>query len=219
MDTESIFYRRTLPHWQPPGASIFITWRLQGSLPRTVIARLRIERERLDKEPRRPNESAFDRNIRHNKIIFKIADEYVDHAEHGPLWLKDQRLAALMTDTLFHFNGQRYDLLAFAVMVNHVHVHLTPLEIAGRFVPLRQITQGLKGYVAREANLLLGRTGQRFWQIESYDHWSRSTAETKRIIAYIENNPVKAGLVVKPEDWRWSSAWEREFGRLKGQEL
>ncbi len=69
MDTESIFYRRTLPHWQPPGASIFITWRLQGSLPRTVIARLRIERERLDKEPRRPNESAFDRNIRHNKII------------------------------------------------------------------------------------------------------------------------------------------------------
>ncbi len=162
MDAESIFYRRTLPHWQPPGASIFITWRLQGSLPRIVITRLRTERERLDKKPRRPNESAFDRNIRHNKIIFKIA---------------------------------------------------------GRFVPLRQITQGLKGYVAREANLLLGRTGQRFWQIESYDHWSRSIAETKRIIAYIENNPAKAGLVAKPEDWRWSSAWEREFGRLKGQEL
>ena len=55
--------------------------------------------------------------------------------------------------------------------------------------------QGLKGYTAREANRLLGRTGQPFWQGESYDHWVRDETEFIRIIAYIENNPVKAGLV------------------------
>jgi len=68
----------------------------------------------------------------------------------------------------------------------------------------------LKGYTAREANRILGRTGQHFWQEESFDHWSRDEDEFFRIIAYIENNPVKAGLVTRPEDWQWSSAAERK---------
>ena len=85
------------------------------------------------------------------------------------------------------------------------------------YVPIRRITQGLKGYTAREANRLLGRTGQPFWQGESYDHWVRDETEFIRIIAYIENNPVKAGLVARSEDRRWSSAWERRWGRLVGQ--
>jgi putative DNA methylase len=75
---------------------------------------------------------------------------------------------------------------------------------------LSQITRSLKGSTAREANKLLDRTGQPFWQDESYDHWARDDDEFSRIIAYIENNPVKAGLVLKPEDWQWSSAAERK---------
>ncbi|HEU4389053.1 MAG TPA: hypothetical protein VFV34_14730, partial [Blastocatellia bacterium] len=70
-------------------------------------------------------------------------------------------------------------------------------------------TQRLKGYTAREANRILKRTGLPFWQRESFDHWPRSDAEFVRIIAYIENNPVKSGLCKKPEDWRWSSARQR----------
>ena len=219
MDDVETFYRRTLPHWQPPGASIFVTWRLHGSLPHEVIERLRAERALLAHEPRRADEPLHDRQIRHDKLLFKVTDEYLDRAAYGPLWLKDERIAALMVDTLFFFNGNRYDLLSFAVMANHVHVLLTPLTINGQFVPLRKITQGLKGYVSREANLILHCTGQRFWQIESYDHWARNAAEIMRIAAYIENNPVKAGYVARPEDWRWSSAWEREYGRLKDQVL
>jgi len=56
----------------------------------------------------------------------------------------------------------------------------------------------------------LGLTGQPFWQIESFDHWARNQIEFQRIVSYIENNPVKAGLVLSPQDWRWSSAWERQ---------
>ena len=66
--------------------------------------------------------------------------------------------------------------------------------------------QTLKGYTAREANRLLGRTGQPFWQAETYDHTVRDDRESDRIKAYIENNPVKAGLVAKAEDYIWSSA-------------
>ncbi len=94
-------------------------------------------------------------------------------------------------------------------MANHVHVLLLP-----RVAPTR-LLQSLKGVTAREANLLLGRTGESFWQRESYDHWVRDSAELERIVAYIENNPVKAGLVPRAEDYRWSSAGE---GRAPGTE-
>jgi hypothetical protein len=72
-----------------------------------------------------------------------------------------------------------------------------------------QFLQTLKGFTAREANKLLGRTGQPFWQAESYDHWVRDPAEAERIRAYIESNPVKAGLVARAEDYPWSSAHGR----------
>jgi putative DNA methylase len=78
------------------------------------------------------------------------------------------------------------------------------------FVLLSTITKSLKGYTAREANRRLGRTGEQFWQQESFDHWPRDEGEFLRIIEYIENNPVKAGLVQRPEDWLWSSAAERK---------
>lgn len=128
-----------------------------------------------------------------------------------------------MTDAFFYHNGQLYDLVAFVVMPNHVHAVLRPLEInqaegrESQFVPISKITQGLKGYAAREANRLLDHTGQTFWQGESYDHWARDEKELGRIITYIESDPVRCGLVARPESWRWSSAWEREYGRLVGQ--
>ena len=68
----------------------------------------------------------------------------------------------------------------------------------------------MKGYTALEANRILGQTGETFWQNESFDHWPRDQDEFFRIVDYIENNPVKAGLVDRPEDWIWSSAAERK---------
>jgi len=85
-------------------------------------------------------------------------------------------------------------------MANHV-----PLLILPKIDP-SHLLKSLKGATAREANRLLGRTGEPFWQKESYDHWVRNQAEFSRIRAYIENNPVKAGLVRTPEDYPWSSA-------------
>jgi hypothetical protein len=85
-------------------------------------------------------------------------------------------------------------------MANHVHVLLLPL------VPPSRLLKSLKGSTAREANRLLGRTGEPFWQRESYDHWVRDEAEWNRIAAYIQNNPVKAGLVARAEEYPWSSA-------------
>lgn len=99
-----------------------------------------------------------------------------------------------------------YALWSYVVMANHLHVLLTPKPP----IKIATITKNLKGFTAREANKFLRRTGQRFWQDESFDHWARDRAELFRIVKYIENNPVKAGLVKTPEDWQWSSAAERK---------
>jgi REP element-mobilizing transposase RayT len=85
-------------------------------------------------------------------------------------------------------------------MANHVHVLLTP------HVEPVKLLQSVKGFTARQANKMLGRVGEAFWQAESYDHFVRNAPELVKIRRYIEENPVRAGLVRSPEDYRWSSA-------------
>jgi putative transposase len=130
-------------------------------------------------------------------------DRRLDRAEFGPRWLSDDRIAREIIDA-FH-SGQHqlgfYELYAFVIMANHVHLLLQPR------VPLARITKSLKGYTARRANIILHRTGAPFWQYESFDHWVRNEPELQKILNYIEYNPVAAGFVGKPEEWRWSSAY------------
>jgi putative transposase len=176
------YYTRNLPHWQPSGKEIFITWRLYGSLP----AHFRTPR-REDPAGKR----------------FRSYDRVLDLACIGPLWLSDPRIAECVVAALKKGEMQeRFQLHAYVVMVNHVHVLLEPKS------PIARITRMVKGSSAREANCILGRTGMRLWQDESFDHWIRNASEWGRVRTYIERNPVMAGLVQKPEEWRWSSAAE-----------
>jgi REP element-mobilizing transposase RayT len=92
-----------------------------------------------------------------------------------------------------------YELSAWVIMPNHVHILILPISDP------RRITHSIKGRSAREANLLLGRTGP-FWQHESYDHFVRSMKEFDRAVNYIEQNPVSAGFATTAENWRFSSA-------------
>ena len=85
-------------------------------------------------------------------------------------------------------------------MANHAHILLLP-----KISPSR-LLQSRKGLPRARRILILNRTGELFWQAESYDHWVRNEPEYFRIAAYVENNPVKAGLVERAEDFSWSSA-------------
>jgi REP element-mobilizing transposase RayT len=108
-------------------------------------------------------------------------------------WLEQDNIAAVVEDSIQYGATTIYALYSYVVMPNHVHILIEP----GR--ELSAITRALKGYTARQANLLLNRTGQ-FWQHESFDHWVRNEIELRKLADYIENNPVRAGLVSKPED-------------------
>jgi len=173
-------FRRRLPHRQPEGKWLFVTWHLHGSLPLALYP-----------PPGKPSSGS----------VFVWMDRYLDSARYGPLYLAQEPIARIVAASLRRgvVLGQ-YELGAYAIMANHVHVLLLPNISPSRLL------QSLKGATARQANLLLGRTGERFWQAESYDHWVRDESEWDRIAAYIEDNPVKAGLVEHAEDYRWSSA-------------
>ena len=174
------FYRRHLPHWQPPGQDIFVTWRLHGSLPPNY-------------RPPRDTEPSGER--------FVFYDRTLDRACIGPVWLKDARVAEAVIAALHDATARKlFCLRAYVLMANHIHALLAPLA------PLPRITHQVKGSTAYLANRILCRDRQRFWQDESFDHWVRNPAEGEKIRAYIENNPVAAGLSARPEDWPWSSA-------------
>ena len=175
----SAYYQRRLPHWQPEGAPLFVTWRLFDSQPAV-----------------RPY-SVLTSNKR-----FVALDQELDRAATGPRWLAEPEVASCVTATLRHGAEQMhlYHLHAWVIMCNHVHLLVQPRA------RLSRITRAVKNYSARRANAILNRTGQAFWMDESYDHWVRNEKEFENIVRYIEFNPVSAGLVANPEEYRWSSA-------------
>jgi putative transposase len=172
---------RRLPHIYTEGRWLFLTWHLYGVL--------------------RPSEVAPPGKATSGEA-FVLMDRRLDNATTGPRFLLKEEIADLVVSSLIYGAAVgNYDLGPFVIMSNHVHVLLLPK------VPVSRLMKSLKGYTAREANRILGRTGTSFWQKESYDHWVRDGEEWRRIRAYIEMNPVKAGLVTSPETYRWSSAF------------
>jgi REP element-mobilizing transposase RayT len=128
-------------------------------------------------------------------------DRYLDTSRTGPTFLRQPQIASLVAESIHRGTELgHYRLRAWVVMPNHVHLLLLPL------IPASRLLQSLKGATARRANLVLYRTGQTFWQAESYDHWVRDERKLDRIAFYIENNPVRAGLAASAAEYRWSSA-------------
>ena len=187
-----MFYRRRLPYWHPDIAEatfLFVTWRLAGSIPRTQLLQ------------RLAGKSAYPTTLSAGRAFLAL-DREADKAAFGPVWLRDARIARVVADALLHGETGRhfYQLRAWVIMPNHVHVLLRPEA------SLPVITRWLKGSTARQANLILGRTGEAFWQDECFDHRVRDEVELDRIVRYVEHNPVSAGLAANPCDWPWSSA-------------
>jgi putative transposase len=152
-------YERNLQHWLPEGRSVFLTWRLQGSLPQGLVSGL----QRLAKEPGKQ---------------FMAADRRLDSAATGPRWLNAPEIAGYAEAAILReAELRRFVLHVYVVMPNHDHILLDPLA------PLKRFPRGIKAASAPEANRALRRTGKAFWQDESFDHWIRGNTQFERIRA------------------------------------
>lgn len=182
------FWRGVLPHWEVVDRRYFVTVRLANSLPVSVAADLsQILKETSEKD-----------FLARSRRYFRELEHWLD-ANSGALYLQDERIAEILIDGFAHYERLGYwKVSAATVMPNHIHAFLRCGTLS-----LSRVMQRFKQYTARESNRVLGRQGKRFWQREWFDHWSRSAQEDDRIISYIRNNPVRAGLVSQPDDWQW----------------
>jgi REP element-mobilizing transposase RayT len=199
------YYRRQLPHLQLPGATLFVTFRLAGSIPSGILREIKEESERRIRELESitdPAECAREA-LEFSRYLFGEWESHLDSGREGPDYLRNPQIADMVSESLRYRDGKVYTLEAYCIMPNHVHLVCAPLEEDGSFFSIAAIMHSLKRFTARKANQLLNRTGQ-FWQHENYDHLVRDEAEFGRIIYYVVQNPVKVGLVDHWRDWEWT---------------
>ncbi|OGN99158.1 MAG: hypothetical protein A2Y58_01100 [Chloroflexi bacterium RBG_13_51_52] len=126
-------------------------------------------------------------------ITFKAASGYelVDAA-------KD-----IIFNTIRHHADKKYKLYGCVVMKTHVHIVLSPLEESkNSYYSLTQIMHSIKSYSANRIQRALNKQGS-VWVVENYDRIVRDDDAYYEILNYILFNPVKAGIVHKPEEYRW----------------
>jgi len=192
------YSRGYLPHLDVPGILQFITFRLADSLPQTVLKQLEQELVQIPISMRERE--------RRKKI-----EQWLD-AGLGCCALAHPRMAEVMQQTLQIFDGERYRLIAWCIMPNHVHVLIEPA------ISLPNILQSWKSFtgswaISHNAELGLGvpvatgATKNQFWMREYWDRYIRDEKHFYSTIDYIHNNPVKAGLCGEAHDWPWSSAY------------
>lgn len=186
--------RGRLPHWEGAHAAYFVTFRLADSLPKSVLQKLRFERQDIIATAKAMNRELS--NAEKARLVFLVSkrvDTYLDSGS-GECILARPSIARMLVNTLLHFNGLRYKLYTWCVMPNHVHAIFRPLEKH----KLADIVHSWKSFSSKEANRLLNRSGT-LWQREYYDHLLRDAEDFCGCIRYVINNPSKAGL----KNWPW----------------
>ena len=192
-ESKTFHFRGYLPHLEQKALQM-VTFRLADSLPKEVVEKWKCEMELAE-----GTAQSDERMARLRKLI----DQYED-AGYGRCFLADERIAQLMEETLFHYDGIHYRLVRWCIMPNHVHVMIEPLES----YTLSAILKEWKSYTSHVAKKELDFPGS-FWMQEYYDRYVRDMNHYRYAVEYIDNNPVNAGLAKRPSDWRWSSAyWE-----------
>jgi REP element-mobilizing transposase RayT len=191
--------RGYIPHFDAPLTIQHVTYHLADSLPASMLDGLRDE---LNSMP--PLRRSAERRMR--------IQAWLD-AGHGSCVLRVPAAPAMVQESVLHFDAERYRLLAWVVMPNHVHVLFEPLAgwKVGKIVASwksytgRRIAEFWKG-AKGTAGSGLWLAGQRVWQREYWDRYIRNERHLLSAVDYIHQNPVRAGLVSRAEDWEWSSA-------------
>jgi putative transposase len=198
-----VSYRRHLPHFQPAGATFHVVAKLQGAIPGVIVDAWRAERATQLAQNGAKDEHAAT-HLAQQRSHFVRIERILDAAILGPRWLGEPSVAAIVQEALHHRDGPVWDLIAYTIMPNHVHIVMALAMTDDALPPaLEDVMGSFKRYTAAQANSVLDRSGP-FWQAERFDRVIRDGDELRRTVLYVLNNPVKAGLVQDAGTWPWT---------------
>jgi len=199
------FYKRNLPHYQPENGIFAITFRLAFSLPKEIVETLQAEKEDFDRNILIfKGKKLQDYKNEFGQKYFETFDAFLDKYLKSPMWLATDSIAEKVKESLHFLDKRMYELFAFCIMPNHVHMIIKPLkENNNKYYSIANIMYTLKRFTANECNKVLERKGQ-VWHNESYDHFIRNEKDFEYQLYYLINNPVKAKLIDKPDNWKFS---------------
>ena len=180
-------FRGYLPHFDQPGRVQSLSFRLGDAVPADVLAKWKSELGFLEKHA--PPSDAKQTELRRRITVY-------EDAGHGECLLREPWAAQIVRDSLLHFDGERYKMLAWCIMPNHVHALIETVD--GHAV--KEVVGRWKSFTARFIHARLGRSGA-LWMEDFFDRFIRSARHLEVASRYIAENPVKAGLCQKPEDW------------------
>jgi REP element-mobilizing transposase RayT len=196
--------------FEVPESTYFVTFRLSGTLPQNVLHEIQLETNTKLQIAKKQNRRLTPQEEQRLKYLkSKKIQEYLDNGI-GECWLQKAEIAQMVMNAIRYFDGTTYVSHAFCIMPNHVHWLVTPKERYGAsendslLVP---IMHTLKSFTSNQANKMLNRTGP-FWSREYYDHRIRNSEQFRRILVYILENPIKAGLCHDWQQWPWTSSSE-----------
>lgn len=197
-------YSRYLPHWQAPNGVYAIVFRLNGSLPKDVLIRLQQERAIAKKEllEKTLSEEEIKQELKNiHRFYFGKFDDLLDNSHTGPHFLKEPKIAKIVEDAIMFFDGKKYTVIDYCIMSNHVH-----LTFYNLIKEIGDLLGSIKKYSARQINLLHNCVGRQVWLFDSYDHLVRDREELTFYHTYTLENPVKADIVSKWDDYPFTYA-------------
>ncbi|MFT5856796.1 MAG: putative transposase [Verrucomicrobiales bacterium] len=185
-------YHRNLPHWRQDGATYFITFRLNDSIPAKQTRQIRRLRESWLLHQPPPNSETQLQELA--KIVSSREEKFLDRG-YGGCILADPGSQEIQVRALTHFDCEeedaRYELGAYVIMPNHVHAIVRPIQPKRH--PLEKIIQSWKRHATREINKRNQNKGS-IWEEESFDRIIRDENHLQKCLHYIGKNPSKAGL-------------------------
>jgi len=204
-DNAKLTYTRRLPHIQSSVLPLFITWRLNFTLPKVITNELMKMKQIHESNIQHMSPDLKKlRSYTYEKHSFEWFDAKLSQIMASPVSLTKLEVAHIITDSLNYYHSIRYDLIAYCIMPNHVHVIIQQMKQADdNPYPLSKITQSWKRHTSTQIKKLLNIPDS-IWQPESYDHVIRNESELSHYLEYTMDNPVKAELVGKWQDWEFS---------------
>ena len=192
------FWRGRLPHWEVEDGRYFVTVHLAGAIPPQGLQRI----DRLSSDLKmREDQNSRDASLPLMRTIFRDMEVWLDRCDVSTL-LRDTQIAEMVVEAIQHrIQTQRWIVYEFVIMPSHIHLFLSVVQGT-----LKESMEDFKRWTGHQASKLVGLANDRFWQDEWFDHWSRSDEQDERIVKHIQQNPVKAGLVMDFQEWNYGGS-------------